>query len=331
MTKKILLISTILGIVFFIMGVGMFSTEFNVQGSNARMHKKDLHQHGVLLLNSSDEDFSREAAAWLNDKQGEFQLVGRTLGPFSVFVKNTTEKDIIAYKLNWEIKASDGRVSNYPRTYFAPAYLTGVSRSKQLDDAMRSVKRGNARFFTMIPTPFEEGDNSRSSGSGSGVFIARAGTESQVGAGAAVSANLQSVVDTLSKKLGEATDITVSIESVLFDDGAFVGPAGDIEFIRLKASISAKYDLLSEMKQAFAVEKLSAGKVLDRVAAIAKENATIPTAAPDFTSYYRYFRSLQAQEVLSARSALKDDEKAVSIFLNYLEGDWIIPFEKSNN
>lgn len=307
----------------------MFNWDFSTQGANARTHKNELPEHGLFIVSSTDATYENDVNEWLGDKNQAFQQVAKTLKPFSVFVKNTSDRDVLAYKLNWELKMSDGRLVNYPRTYFAPDYLMGVPRSDLYDSAMKSIKKGGKRFFTMIPTPFETNDGSGSAGSGSGAFAVRIqNDEVERFQAAGRTADITPIIVKLSEQLNQATDITVSIEGVLFDDGSFVGPSVQ-EFTRLKASITAKHDLLIEMRVAVKDDKTPLDEVLNEVVSITDQETQLPTPNSDFAAYYNYFRKLQAEEVKSARKAIGDDAKTISMFLESLNRNWIIPFEQT--
>jgi len=128
----------------------------------------------------------------------------------------------------------------------------------------------------------------------------------------------------------QATDVTVSIECVLFDDGAFVGPRGNEEFLKLKASITAKHDLLKAIDTFVNKDKTGFDEILRRVGSIADEQIPIPAPKSDYEAYYNYFRKLQAEEVISSRQALGDDVKTISLFLDRLKHEWIIPYEQGS-
>lgn len=304
-----------------VVGVIMFNRDFSAQGANPQIHKNELSEHGLFILNSTDDAYESDLRELLKDKNTAFQEVARTLRASSIFIKNTNSKDVLSYKLNWEIKMSDGRVVNYPRTYFAPDYLMGVSRSNLYDKAMQTIKKNGSRFFTMIPTPFE-------SDSGSTVGAVTQINEAEVKRfqDAARKGEITPFIVQLNEKISQATDITVSIESVLFDDGSFVGPPSDPEFVKLKASITAKYDLLKEINTLINTNKIPVDKVLVRVSRIADEDIPMPTPTSYFTTYYNFFRKHQAQEIISASRAVGEEE-AISVFLKRLDRKWIIPYE----
>lgn len=327
LNKKHLL--SVLFVVIFIMvvGVTMFEHEFNAHASNPRIHKNEFPEYGVLIVNSMDATYENDVRESLRDKIDAFQEVAATLRPFSVFVKNTSNKDILAYKLNWELKMSDGRVINYPRTYFSPAYLMGVPRSDLYDSMMESIKKNSKRFFTVIKTPFETDGGG---GSGSGVIAMKIEkSEVERFQEASRTNDVNPFISKVTEQLNQATDITVSVESVLFDDGSFVGPSGDEEFVKLKASITAKHDLLKTISGSVNRERIQLDEVFTLVARIADQDVPVPTPGSAFGVYYNFFRKLQAQEIMSSRRAVGNDTKAISIFLHRLDHKWIIPFEQT--
>lgn len=320
---KIIAVSVLLGISILILGVIMFNRNLNAEGANPRIHKKELSEYGLLIVNSADGTYENDVKEVLQEKNAAFQEVARTLKPFSIFVKNTSDRDILAYKLNWELKMSDGKIINYPRTYFATDYLTGVARSPMYDRAMQTIKKNSTRFFTMIPTPFEA--DGGSSGAAAAKIEKEEGERFQE---ASRTGDVKPIIAKITETLNQATDITVSIESVLFDDGEFVGSAGDEEFIKLKASISAKYDLLKEIDTSLKKDKTALDEIFTRVGRIADENVPMPIPRSGYQAYYDFFRKLQAQEITNSRRAL-GDTGALNIFLHRLDGKWILPFEQN--
>ncbi len=329
MSRRILYVSVSFAVLMLVIGVVMFNRNFSTHGANPRLHKKDLSQRGVVAITSEDTSYDAEVADWLKDRRQEFDRVAGTLKPFSVFVKNTREKDIIAYKLNWELKMTDGTVINYPRIYFAPTYLMGVQHSELYDREMQSIRRGSKRLFTMVPTPFETNPQ-RQDANSSGMGSFRIGKNDNVDElrNIASTGDISPIISMLVNRMNQATDITVSVESVLFEDGAFVGPPNDLEFSKLRASITAKYDVLSSMKASVAKGE-PAGKILDEISAIADRQFPTSGLPSTFEEYYAYFRKLQAEEVKRSRTALSADAKTLGMFEHMLDRKWTIPFEES--
>lgn len=291
----------------------------STQGANARLHKSDLPEHGLVIVNSADPNFEADVRQWLGGTNPDSQKLANKLKQFSVFMRNGSDRDVLAYKLNWEIRMADGTVMNYPRQYFASDYLMGVQRSEQYDQLMKSVKRSGKRFFTIIPTPLE-------TSSGTGQIRLDAG-EAEKFQRSGAAPDLDSLVTKLTTQLSQATDITVSIQGALFEDGAYVGSGreADDEYLKLKAYVSAKYDLLREMKSSLDEGISSGDEVLDNAVGIAHQDVPIPAPNSDYEAYYNYFRNFHAREVESVRKAVGNDEKALKICLRHVDRQWIIP------
>src|SRR5207244_9977468 len=212
MLNKKLLLSVLFVIFLIVIGVTVFKRDSNVQASNARIHKNELPEHGLFIVNSTDATYENDFDDWLQGKNEAFRQVANTLKPFSIFMKNTSNKDVLAYKLNWELKMSDGRVVNYPRTYFSPDYLMGVPRSDLYDRMMGSIKKNRRRFFTMIPTPLE------TDGGSSGVLSTTIQPEEiERFQEAGRKGDITPFIARITEQANQATDITVSIENILFD------------------------------------------------------------------------------------------------------------------
>jgi len=118
----------------------------------------------------------------------------------------------------------------------------------------------------------------------------------------------------LEGQLAESTDITVSIDGVVFDDGTFIG-SNAVFFQQLQASVNAKIDLLRQV--ALAKEQGRLDQVLDSIAAYSLE----PDVAfgPKFSAdeYYRYFRKLYATEITSTSRVYGKDRVVPNLVQSY--------------
>src|SRR6185295_4351954 len=129
------------------------------------------------------------------------------------------------------------------------------------------------------------------------------GTQSSLGGTASGPSRDQPVQDTFSAGLRDqldadllqASDITVSLDGVFFDDGTFVGPNVSGFFERIQAMVSAKLDLISEI--ALANEQGKVEEAFDSVRAkgvVADVKITSESTPED---YYRYYSKLFAGEI----------------------------------
>ncbi len=75
MSRKIFFVSTLFVVLTLIVGVAMFNHNFSAEGANPRIHKKDLSEHGLLIVNSTDSTYEIEVDEWLNEKREDFRRV----------------------------------------------------------------------------------------------------------------------------------------------------------------------------------------------------------------------------------------------------------------
>jgi hypothetical protein len=298
----------------------MIDSNFTGKVPDPRIHKNELPGSGVFIVDSTDETFFDDVREELRGKDEVFQKDVTPLLPCSVFVKNTSDKDILAYKLNWQLNMNDGTVVNYPRSCFTPGPLTGSPRSDIYDNASETIKRNSKRFFTMIAL-------ASAGGGGIGAMRIDPGDVEKFRKAGATGNMAAFFVSKIIEQLDSSDDITISIENALFDDGQFVGRSDDADFIRHKAYIVAKHDLLQTIKSDIEENRSPVSEVLTRVVNITDEDIPLRTLHPGYTWFYNYFRKHHAEEIKRARKAIGDDEKTVRMFLKFLDQEWIIPYK----
>ena len=119
----------------------------------------------------------------------------------------------------------------------------------------------------------------------------------------------------LCQKKSPASNVSVTLDAAVFDDGTVVGPDSLNYFGQLNAEIQAKEDLLQE-----ALSAAQANKPLDRLfkkfeviaTDDAKGNAPSGPTSPA-TDYYNFYKREFAKELLEIRRQMKDDNRAVWI------------------
>src|SRR5205814_413208 len=98
----------------------------------------------------------------------------------------------------------------------------------------------------------------------------------------------------LTTQLSQASDIAVSLDGLVFEDGTFIG-SNDMFFQQLQAMVNAKVDLFREL--AAGADKGNIDQAIESIEAASQ--------APDITfseqflpdEYYKYFRKLYATEI----------------------------------
>lgn len=191
---------------------------------------KDLQEEGVELIGPSDPAFSTMVRGWSGANSS---AVIEALGPYSVFVKNTSNRSIVACELKWELTAADGTTRTETRGFVVLWRLmqqgaTGVGGP---------LIRPNANwFFTPSSIDIRQAAN----------------TSSTVGRIDAVPDENEVSMRTkylghVVSRLAQYTGITVSIDGVFFEDGTFVGPNSTKFFEDVQADIDARRDLYLEI------------------------------------------------------------------------------------
>lgn len=142
--KKILLLSIFVFLSVVVVG-SLSWLNSSVQATQIRIHKKDIPHRGLVVVYSTDSSFDNDVNQWLQGMPNEYQNFARTLKPFSFFVKNTSNKDVIAYRLKWELTDSEGIIRTYSRNYFEPEALVGIknSNNENIEKKRRLVRKNS--------------------------------------------------------------------------------------------------------------------------------------------------------------------------------------------
>lgn len=297
-----------------ILGGGFYWHSRRVQVVSVQVNVQDLPRHGLSIISSLDPSFDRGVSAILKGKSDT--LVG-ALKPFSVLVKNTGTKAVVAYQLKWEMVKPDGSVS---------VRYTGGSNPRALMDggAPGFEELSTTSGFAIAPSSTRFASLIARLDDSEGGIAAFAGSSDKTGTASLEQAvrdkNLEPMRATMAAELLGHKSVTVSIDGAFFEDGTFVGPDTGHFFDQVKAGIDAKRDLLEEI--AFAVNH---NRSTDQIFGDVKEwVGNSPEAQyPKITStdYYNYYKRVYAEEVLHMKKAVGGDE-AIAMALQPLRKAW---------
>jgi hypothetical protein len=287
-------------LVIAVIAAGVFWNSRRVQAVNVKFNIKDVPEHGLLIISPSDPSFDNMMAVYLRSKPG---VPLNDLKPFSIFIKNTSNRTVVGYTLKWECIKADGTVIPQIAEYATTWALTDVGES-DFEAAMaeaRTVIRPNAILFFSQAAPPELLD---------GQDLAPTQPDPEQ----------TELLRSLNSELKNYTSITVSLDGALFDDGTFVGPDSAGFFAEIKAQVDAKYDLLREIESG-----IQQGKSADEIFRHAEEALAGPDIElnPDSTTadHYNYNKKLYGQEILGIRTAL-GDKKAIERVRILLSRPW---------
>lgn len=293
---------------------GFVSTQ---QGGTANrlQHKvKDLPDEGLTLIDPVHQDFDKELSKILKSKKVESPAAADGIRPFSVLLKNNSKRDGIAYNLKWEITNGDGSVSTQYDQYLEPSVLMGeIKRSNDGSEPAGGVaiRANQVRLLTWADI-------------GDGLIAedtASAGVMDQPRQGSAGGEDGE-LLESLHASLGHATGLTVTLDCAVFEDGTAVGPDAAGFFMKFKAQVDAKRDLLLMIQHSYAAGQ-SPEAILNAVKSFADSTVGARLSDDSPTSHYNFYRRLFAQEILSIRAnAVRDDRQAVLLAIQPLRKQW---------
>lgn len=293
---------------------GFVSTQ---QGGNANklQHKvKDLPEEGLTLIGPAHQDFNKELSKILKSNKLDSQAAADGVRPFSVLLKNSGKRDVIAYNLKWEIANGDGSTSTQYDQYLEPSVLMGAG--KRPNDGSEpaggiAIRANQVRLLTWAHL-------------GDGLIAedtASAGITDQPRQGSA-GGEEGVLLESLHASLGHATGLTVTLDCAVFDDGTAVGPDDAGFFMKFKAQVDAKRDLLLMIQHSYAAGQAPEA-ILNAVKSFAGSSAGARLSDDSPTSHYNFYRRLFAQEILSIRAnAVRDDRQAVLLAIQPLRKQW---------
>lgn len=256
-----------------------------------RINAKDLPEHGLVIIKPSDPDFDSLTADYLRGMPSD-EI--ESIRPLSVFIKNSGDKTVVAYAVVWEGIEANGKKDSYKK-FVANAealtdreeYFAALARTTNLDD---TISPSTARLISLLSVP----SNNSIGGSGSSLQH----SQNQSG---------QNPKNLASQLLTKYTDVTVSIDGVVFEDGSFAGPDTTGFFEKINAQVEAKNELIADI-----TENLRLGKTRDDVfkdieAKAAGENIKLDDKTPP-AEYHKFFTKLYAGRFNQMRKAFGEDE-----------------------
>jgi hypothetical protein len=244
-----------------------------------RFNKRDLPQQGVQIITPVEESFDYIASKYFN---GTIPASGQ---PFSVFIKNSSNKMVVAYALTWEFAKTDGKIMSNTVGYSEPGVLMGDEIPNDLKHTT-AILPHEVRCFSW----------------GSQIMPEESRDYDQVRA-------------MLESQLSEATDLTVSLDGVVFDDGSFVGP-NMVFFQQMQALVNAKIDLLREV--ALGSKRKQLDRAFESIKAKAREDDVTLGSTFSADEYYRHFRKMYASEIVAMTEAYGEEALVPHLTRSYL-------------
>jgi hypothetical protein len=277
---------------------------------NTRLDVKELRQYGLVLVKSTDASSPAIDAAAQNQVSARLGV----LKPFSVFLKNTGDKSLIAFNLKWEVTDADGQVFTSRNGYMNSQRLFNAKDKSKT----KSVLELGAAVFCSVAGVADTNQLANVQFTGARPAIG-SGSDDSGAQGLSQNERSDATLDALVTRLSEASSITVSIDGALFEDGTFVGPDSNNFFGWLSSLVKARRDLLEE------VTSIERGGDSDAVRKRLEDAANSPKVSlgpeSSFDDFYSFNRKRFAQRLLKKRNDFGDE--AVRRELGSVKGNWL--------
>ncbi|HEV2828128.1 MAG TPA: hypothetical protein VGW76_11050 [Pyrinomonadaceae bacterium] len=283
MKRYAAVVISLLAVVILVTGV--FGSMREGQTMQVRFNKRDLPKHEVQIITSADPSFEAMVASYFKTQS----KTAKDLEPFSVFIKNSGNRTVVAYMLLWQLVRADGRVLTNRTAYSEPAMLMGEETpTDPRFKHTQAIEPNTVKCFSWS-APIAEGEAGIGSTQDLKAML-RQGSDERNAA----------IRSQLTTELTQATDLTVSLDGVFFDDGSFVGPNTTGFFERMQAIVQAKLDLLRDI--AAAATEGKEDEVFDVITAKSLEPDSIITSTASPEDYYKYYTKLFATELSGMKS-----------------------------
>ncbi len=171
-----------------------------VSGSGATMNVRDLTAHGGVLIPPGHAQFESAVSQALGNHRSDLATAVKNL---SVVLQNNSRKTVIGYALRWTFKKLDGTVQTTGIAWIEPRGLFDGDKPKDARDLPGGtlIRPGHARLVSMF---------------------ARLNADSSNNLG--VSAPMQEYMAQFNDMVDNSSDVTVTLDGLLFEDGTFAGP-----------------------------------------------------------------------------------------------------------
>jgi hypothetical protein len=280
-----------------------------------QINVKDFPVYDLKLISPSDPSFEGRVSALLKGKRNNFI---EALKPYSVFLKNASNKAVVGYWLKWEMTKPDGTVVSRETGGINPSALMdgGASGSEQLSLTTGYAVEPNSMRFISLAYSLGENEEGTISGYAGGSRDQAALDQFRRDKDKRPTSKLDRVI----AELQSYTSINISIDGVFFQDGTFVGTNKTNFFVQVQANVDAKRDLLDEI--AFAVKRnRSAEEILSDIEELAGSPNVLISPGATTTDYYNYYKRIYADEIVHMRNAM-DSQRAIAMSLQALRKQW---------
>lgn len=261
---------------------GGFVSGRRVRTTVNKISVQGLPEHGLNLVGPADSSYDQMIESLVSDNPDAGTI--QALRPYSVFVKNTSGRAVVACLLRWEFVRADGKVAAETTGFVATWRLMNQDPTEGGGTVIRPK---STRFFPPSNLEvFQGGDDIKPTPPD----ITRERTEADY-------------VRELTARFGHYTAVEVSLDGAFFEDGTFVGPDTTDFFSHVEALRNARYDVYAELSAGLEQGK-SAGEIFRHAESLVRGTETRSDSAP----LYDRTKGSVAREILKMREKAGDRE-----------------------
>ena len=305
MKRTIVFSSTVIVLIGILSGFAISkNTRVNIQ-----MHIKDLSNHGLKIIDASDPSFDGMLRAELKGKSND---AVEAMKPFSVFLKNTGNRAVVAYLVQWAYTRADGTNQYYKKAVINPEALVhskmGFEEARGREDV---IEPNSSRLLTLL------------SPSGSGMLrVTLTPSEAEEVKNGTIKFDRATLLQRFSNEAEKYTAITVSIDGAFFADGTFVGPDTSNFFNQTKAAIDGKRSLLETIGNDLSNKNRARAEIYKDLEEIATQTVEKLDSESSPADYHKYFKAMSANEILRMKG-IYGEEKALTLAVRPLNRPWL--------
>jgi uncharacterized protein affecting Mg2+/Co2+ transport len=270
--------------------------------------ENNLQKKGVFLKTPSDADFDAEIAAYTKADNETLNNLIAAEKPFTVLVKNNSDRNIVGISLRWVITDADGNERIFPQSESTPNLLMGGQTHAPAEKGGKSfslMPAHSSRFFSLDPSVQATVRNeSRAAARGSQTTL----TAQMLGR---IQENIPNLKNNKEKLLAASENISVSIDGVVFEDGTFVGNDKNFFLAGFQATIQARKDFTKKIQDAGKLKK-NASETFAGLQSLASDKPAAPEKFNSETEKFDYTYKIElrnlAEEALRKKQKLSESE-----------------------
>ncbi|MDQ3819347.1 MAG: hypothetical protein M3362_16950 [Acidobacteriota bacterium] len=296
----------------------------------------DISAQGLILVPPSEPAFEEMWLNLLRAQPNAYALRNlpadllRAARPYSVFLKNSSERPLVAYQLIWEVTDSLGVTRAGPSSYSNPGAFMGHADHPATLSTGCAIAPGKSRFFSLVSEVNDLPGDGRDEGYGYSYGSHRAIEKRKGEEPWEYPEEIESLdVDPLTKQyfaqLAGYRGITVKLDGAFLADGTFFGADEARFFDQIKALVAAKRDILNEVKAGLE-RGLSSAEILAPLEALADGPRIQIEPRINPADYYSFYRQNSATELLRMRAIAGDEQRcqaALRMYTQDLQKPWV--------